>query len=286
MKKVSFVIPICNEEKSINILHKEILETIDIQDIDDYEIIYIDDGSTDNSYSEIQKLKQENVDTVKTIKLDSNEGKSKALSIGFSNAKYPYIVTIDSDLQDVPSELGKLSCAIKNNCGIVSGYKEIRRDNKIMVFLSRISNALIAKIMGREFKDLNSGFKVLDAKLAKSLKLAKGFHRYIPLMAIHMGYSYVEVPVLHRKRQFGNSKYSVLKFIPSIRDFLTILLIINKPAYIYYIYFILIITTLATTKIMKLYNTLYADITLGLMCLLLILSIISIYKKYYEYKSL
>lgn len=249
LKCISFVIPVYNEQGSLHALHKEITEVME-KDFHylPYEILYINDGSTDNSGQILEQILNQDKN-VKLFNLSKNCGKSMALSAGFKNAQMEYIVTMDSDGQDDPHELYKLFDKILEGAEIAVGYKEKRKDSKSSVLLSRIGNTLIAQITDIKVRDMNTGFKVIKRELVQNLKLVEGLHRYIPLLVDIEASKIVDTPVIHRPRTQDKSKYTNFKYIPAYFDLLIALCIRKK-----YITVLTIISSLA----LILYITMYA----------------------------
>jgi len=225
---ISFVIPVYNESGNLKQLHTELMAVIERTSlITKYEIVYVDDGSTDDSYDLLlayTKVQSE----VKVLCLPGNRGKSAALYLGIRQAKYPIIVTMDSDLQDVPSQLEKLLLFKNRGYDIVSGFKMDRKDPTTVVLVSRVLNKVLSLLYGLKIQDVNSGYKVMDKEIFDDVYLMKGLHRYIPLLALSKGYKYGEIAVVHRPRLNGDSKYSILKILPGLFDLLFVLLITKQ----------------------------------------------------------
>lgn len=211
MKTLSIVIPVYNEEESLDELTKEIgtsLETLDT--ITDYEIIFINDGSIDRSFAKLLELKKKN-DKVKIIHLRNNCGKTNALSKGFEHANGDYLITMDADLQDDPVEIGRFIAKLEEGYDLVSGWKQKRKDSLIRVWGSRLFNSVISILSGVKLRDFNCGFKIYRKELYKQLSLHGEQHRLIPMIAKKMGFCVGEIPVHHRKRKYGESKYPAMR---------------------------------------------------------------------------
>ena len=216
-KKISIVIPVYNEENSVALLHKEIAD-VPRPLGHSYEIIFIDDGSTDGTLKELKKLKP-----AKIISFARNFGKSQALQAGFDEAEGDYIVTLDGDLQDDPKEIPRLVSAVNSGADLVCGWKHKRQDPFSKRIASRIANGAARVFTGVNVHDMNCGFKIYRPEVAKSLRLYGDMHRYIPSVASSMGFSVGEIMVNHRPRKFGESKYGFGRFINSAFDFITLI---------------------------------------------------------------
>ena len=217
---ISIIVPLYNEEESVLPLYKELLNSLK-----DYkfEIIFINDGSFDNS-SEIIKNIIEKDTKVHLIELYKNYGKSAALSEGFRYCKGDYIATLDADLQDDPSEIPKLIDMLSSNqFDIISVWKKNRKDPISKRFPSKIFNFFTRFFSGIKIHDFNCGLKVYKKKVVKSIDIYGGMHRYIPVIAKQKGFTTSEKPVHHRSRQFGETKYGSGRFLHGFFDLLTIL---------------------------------------------------------------
>jgi glycosyltransferase involved in cell wall biosynthesis len=219
---VSVVIPLYNEEESLPelgmLVEREMKELVG----DKYEIVFIDDGSTDNSFEIIRQLKQRNT-RIRAFKFRRNYGKSAALSLGFAQARGEMIVTLDADLQDDPSEIKKLLDKIKEGYDLVTGWKKKRYDPITKVIPSRFFNWVTSKVSGIRLHDFNCGIKAYKREVAKSLQLYGEIYRYIPALANWDGYKVTEIPVKHHPRKFGKSKFGSTRFIKGYLDLITVL---------------------------------------------------------------
>lgn len=216
-KKLSIIIPVYNEENSVAILHKEIVDSLRSLG-HPFEIIFVDDGSTDGTLEELKKLSP-----AKTISFTRNFGKSQALQAGFDEAGGDYIVTMDGDLQDDPAEIPKLVNKIQQNFDLVCGWKYNRADPVSRKIASRVANNAARIFTGIDIHDMNCGFKAYRPQVAKSLRLYGDMHRYIPSVASSMGFAVGEAAVNHRPRKFGASKYGFGRFMNSAFDFITLI---------------------------------------------------------------
>ena len=217
---ISIVIPLYNEEESIKPLYDELLSELDNYR---FEIIFINDGSFDNSSDIIKRIIQTD-SNVHLIELYKNYGKSAALSEGFRYCKGDYIVTLDADLQDNPSEIPALLEMLDSaEVDIISGWKKDRKDPISKRFPSRIFNFFTRLFSGIKIHDFNCGLKVYKKKVVKSIDIYGGMHRYIPVIAKQKGFITSEKIVHHRSRKFGETKYGSNRFLHGFFDLLTIL---------------------------------------------------------------
>ena len=233
-KNISIIIPIYNEELSINSLYNEIKNVV-LNTFNFHEIIFIDDGSNDSSFKIINQLALDDSQVI-SIKLNRNYGKSDALNEGFKLAKYEYIVTLDGDLQDDPNEIIKLINTLDEGWDCVSGWKKNRKDPYSKTIPSLFFNTFINFFSGLKLHDLNCGIKAYRKDVVQSLSIYGGLHRYIPLLLFNNGYKVTECVVNHRPRKHGHTKYGKLRFFHGIFDFLTISFLkkyFNKPMYFF-----------------------------------------------------
>lgn len=229
---LSFVIPVLNEEESLSQLYSEILENIGSHP---YEIIFIDDGSTDGSF-EIMKELAEKDENTRVVRFRRNFGKSAALQRGFDLAEGEIIFTLDADLQDNPAEIPNFIRKIEEGWDLVSGWKKHRHDPLHKRLPSKLFNAVTASTFKLKLNDYNCGFKAYRKELAKELYLYGEMHRYIPVLAHSLGYKVSEIPVLHRAREYGKSKYGAERYLRGFFDLLTVKLITQysrSPLYLF-----------------------------------------------------
>lgn len=218
---ISAVIPVLNEEESLPEFYKQLkthLAKIDSS----YEILFIDDGSTDATLSLLRKFEKENK-KVQVFSFRKNQGKSEALTLGFQMAKGEYVVTLDADLQDKPDEIEKLYSKAKEGFELVCGWRKNRKDPIQKVISSKLFNSMARIFWGLDLHDYNCGLKLYAKEAAKSLKLYGGMHRFIPLLAFGQGFLVTEVAIAHERRKYGKSKYGFSKLWKDLPDILTML---------------------------------------------------------------
>ena len=232
MKTVSVIIPLYNEQDSLNELYSQIQKSVSVYD---YEIIFIDDGSTDKSWEILKKISNENF-RVQLIKFYNNFGKSDALQEGFKLAKNEYVITMDGDLQDDPKEIPNLIKKIDEGWDVVSGWKKNRKDPINKTLPSKIFNAVTSFFIGLRLHDYNCGLKCYKIKVIKSIKIYGGLHRYLPAICSQKGYKISEIEVNHRKRKFGKTKYGNKRFFDGFFDLITVLFLgkyTNQPLHFF-----------------------------------------------------
>ena len=221
--QLSIVIPLFNEQESLLELNKTILEIVLSMKIE-FEIIYVDDGSTDNSWDIIKNLSKNSSNLI-GIKFLRNFGKSQALFAGFEVAHGEVVITMDADLQDDPNEIPSLFNKIdKENFDLVSGWKKKRFDSIVFKnFPSKIFNWAARKTSGINLNDFNCGIKAYKKAVIKEIKLTGGMHRYIPVLAKNAGFKNIsEKIVKHHPRKHGKTKYGADRFIKGFLDLITL----------------------------------------------------------------
>ncbi len=220
---LSIIIPLLNEQESLPELHQWIVKVMTSHQYS-YEVIFIDDGSTDDSWTIIEKLSQENPN-VKGIRFMRNFGKSQALHAGFAKAQGDVIITMDADLQDSPDEIPDLYNMIVNqNFDLVSGWKKKRYDNAVTKNLpSKLFNWAARKTSGVHLNDFNCGLKAYKKIVIKNIEVSGEMHRYIPVLAKNAGFGKIgEKVVIHQARKYGESKFGMSRFINGFLDLITI----------------------------------------------------------------
>jgi len=220
---ISVVIPLLNEDESLQELHDWIAKVM-LSNRYLYEIIFIDDGSIDNSWKTIKKLSEKS-DSVKGIRFQKNYGKSQALAAGFELAKGEVVVTMDADLQDNPEEIPELyNLIINDNYDLISGWKKKRYDNIVTKNIpSKLFNAVARRTSGLKLHDFNCGLKAYKNEVVKTIKVSGEMHRYIPVLAKNEGFIKIgEKIVKHQSRKYGETKFGVERFVNGFLDLITI----------------------------------------------------------------
>jgi glycosyltransferase involved in cell wall biosynthesis len=220
---ISIVIPLLNEEESLPELMGWIKKVMDENHFS-YEVIFIDDGSKDNSWNIILDLQKEN-ESIKSVKFRRNYGKSAALNVGFQRVSGDVVITMDADLQDSPDEIPELYRMIKEeNYDIVSGWKKVRYDSKIAKNIpSKVYNWAARKMSGIYLHDFNCGLKAYRLEVVKTIEVYGEMHRYIPVIAKWAGFEHIgEKVVIHQKRKYGVTKFGWNRFINGFLDLMSI----------------------------------------------------------------
>jgi len=216
---VSVVIPVHNEEGSLARLYDELANALDPHG--PWEAVFVDDGSTDGTYAALARLHDARED-VRVVRLRRNFGKAAALAAGFEQARGEVVVTIDSDLQDDPAEIPRLLAKLEEGFDLVSGWKTSRRDPFPRRVLSRVFNAALSAVSGLRLHDVNCGLKAYRAEVVRGLDLYGELHRFIPVLAHQEGYRVAELPVRHRPRAHGRSRYGPERYLRGFFDLLTV----------------------------------------------------------------
>ena len=233
-QSVSVVVPLLNEEESLRelaVLLENVLGSMNCN----YEVIFVDDGSTDKSFDKIRELNISNK-RFKCIKFRKNYGKSAALSAGFKAAKGSFVITMDADLQDDPREIPDLIKILQSGYDLVSGWKKVRYDPFIKRNTSKIFNYVTSKVSGVRLHDFNCGLKAYRKDVVKSLKVYGEMHRYLPALAYLSGFKVTEKIVKHHPRKFGKTKFGASRFINGFLDVLTVMFTtkyIKKPLHLF-----------------------------------------------------
>lgn len=234
---LSAVVPVFDEVESLATLHADLLTALEVLERP-AEIVYVDDGSTDGSTEVLHKLQLERPDLVRVIVLRRNFGKSGALAAGFAAARGQVLVMLDSDGQDVPSEIGRLLALVEaDGYDLVGGWRRARVDGPMKRLASRCYNTVTRTLTGLDVRDFNTGLKLMRREVAAELPLYGEFHRFIPVLAHDLGFKVGEVEVSHRARSAGRSKYrSPLRFPKTLFDLLTVLFLTrfaDRPLYLF-----------------------------------------------------
>ena len=220
---ISVIVPLYNEAESLPVLH-DWIERVMQENHYTYEILFINDGSSDNSWQVIQALREKNAN-VHGICFRRNYGKSAALYCGFAAVKGDVVITMDADLQDSPDEIPELyRMIIEDGFDLVSGWKQKRYDNKLTKNLpSKLFNATARWVTGIQLHDMNCGLKAYRQEVVKNIEVFSEMHRYIPYLAKNAGFTKIgEKVVQHRKREFGESKFGINRFVNGYLDLISL----------------------------------------------------------------
>lgn len=219
---LSIVIPVYNEEESLELLYNSIINNLKNTNLN-FEIIFIDDGSSDNSWNVIKAISEKKTN-LSSIKFRKNYGKSDALDAGFKASNGTYVLTIDADLQDDPNEIYPLFKMInQDNYDLVSGWKKKRNDPLSKTIPSKFFNLVTRIFSGIKLNDFNCGIKIYKKELVNSINLYGEMHRYIPLIAKWNGYDKIgEKVVNHNKRKFGKTKFGMERYIRGFLDLISV----------------------------------------------------------------
>lgn len=222
-KSISFVIPIFNEQNSLRELYDQ-LKQITKNKLREFtpEIIFINDGSTDNSLKVLKQLHDQD-SNVKIISFRRNLGKATALNQGFKKASGDIVVTMDGDLQDGPENIPALIEKLNKGYDLVIGWKEQRHDPLTKLIPSRAFNFFVRIFSKIPLHDFNSGLKVMKSEVAKEVYLYGELHRFIPVLAFQQGFKLSEIPVIHHPRKYGTTKYGWERLLKGFFDFLTVM---------------------------------------------------------------
>lgn len=230
---ISIVVPAMNEEQNVRLLFDALSQQLKGLG-KSYEIIFIDDGSTDNTFEVLKQLHADNPGIVRVIRFRRNFSKTPALVAGFSRCRGEIIFTMDADLQDDPVEIPRFLETLDQGYDLVSGWKYPRLDPLSKTFPSRIFNGMVSKLTGVHLHDINCGFKAYRREIIEDshLKLYGEFHRFVPVMAHWRGFRVTEIKVLHHPRKFGVSKFGARRFTRGLIDLLNVLFLttfLRKP---------------------------------------------------------
>ena len=217
---ISVVVPVHDEERSVALLHEELEAALDPLGTP-WETVFVDDGSTDGTFAALTRLHTAH-DNVRVVRLRRNFGKAAALQAGFEEAQGDVIVTIDGDLQDDPSEIPRLLAKLEEGFDLVSGWKTKRRDALTRRIPSKVFNAVTGSLSGLRLHDLNCGLKAYRAEVVGGLRIYGELHRFIPVLAHYRGFRVAELPVNHRPREHGRSRYGMERYVRGFLDLLTV----------------------------------------------------------------
>ncbi|MGD9127264.1 MAG: glycosyltransferase family 2 protein [Planctomycetia bacterium] len=217
---LSIVIPVYNEEESLEELHRQI-DAVGQDHGYDLDFVFIDDGSKDSSWNVLKKLSEADP-RVRAIRFRRNFGKAAALNAGFAAARGELIMTLDADLQDDPAEIPRFLEKMEQDLDVVSGYKQVRHDPWHKVGPSRVFNWMVSRLTGVHLHDHNCGMKCYRREIFDEVRLYGELHRFVPVLAAARGYRVGEIVIQHRARQFGVSKYGVTRIVKGFLDLLSV----------------------------------------------------------------
>lgn len=224
--EISIVIPVHNEEESVPILCDRIRESMETGN-GSYEVIFVDDGSTDRTYEALKRMNGRDA-RVKIIKFRANYGQSAAMAAGFKHAKGRYIVSMDGDLQNDPKDITAMIGQMDGSCDMICGWRKTRKDTLILRKVpSKIANSIIRSITRVKIHDTGCSLRVYKAEVAKQICLHGELHRFIPALAKIEGARIKEVVVEHHSRQYGRSKYSIVRTLKVLMDMTTMSMFIR-----------------------------------------------------------
>lgn len=233
--KVSVVIPAYNEEENLPVLYERLRTVLEKLE-GDYEIIFVDDGSTDGSFDVLRDLARRD-ERVKVIRFRRNYGQTAAMYAGFEHATGEVIVTMDADLQNDPEDIPRLLKKLEEGYDIVSGWRKDRKDPFLSRRLpSKIANWIISKVTGVELHDYGCTLKAYRSEIAKRYRLYGDMHRFLPALARRFGAKITEIPVRHHPRLYGRSKYGIGRTVRVILDIFLVKFLneyITKPLYVF-----------------------------------------------------
>ncbi len=233
-KEVSVVIPVFDEGENLGPLYTQLKSVLEDM-AKSYEIIFVDDGSSDNSFSILEKLYQKD-SNIKIIQFRKNFGKSAALSAGFNCAKGETIITLDADLQDDSREIPNFLKKLEQGYDLVSGWRLPRKDPLSKTLPSKLFNSLTSALTGVKVHDLNCGFKAYKKTTVKNIDLYGELYRYTPVIAYWRGYNVGEVKVKHHPRIHGRSKYGMGRLFKGMTDLITVMFLtkyMEKPLHLF-----------------------------------------------------
>ncbi len=231
---ISVVIPCYNEFESINPLYEKLLPVLE-KTGGAFEILYIDDGSSDGTFEKLSELHEKDK-RCKVVKFRGNFGKSAALQAGFSEALGEVVITMDADLQDDPEEIPAFLKMIDQGYDMVSGWKKIRHDPAEKRLPSKLFNFMTSRLSGLKLHDFNCGFKAYKKEVLGEIDIYGEMHRFIPVLAYKKGFKVGELTVRHHKREFGKSKYGIERYLRGATDLITILFLtkyLKRPAHFF-----------------------------------------------------
>lgn len=231
---LSVVIPTYNEEESIQELYARLLAVLEATDLT-WEIIFVDDGSTDGSFFRLQQLRSKD-ERVRVIQFRRNFGKTAALVAGFEATRGAVVITMDADLQDEPDEIPRLLQKLDEGYDLVSGWKKVRHDPLSKTLPSRLFNRVVGLGTGIKLHDFNCGFKAYRREVVETVRLYGELHRFIPALAYWKGFGVTEIPVEHHPRKYGRSKFGAGRLLKGLIDFMKVMFLtryMSKPLHLF-----------------------------------------------------
>ncbi len=245
---VSLVVPLHNERASLELLVSECRAVLDDPELDwtplgiepgagapRWELVFVDDGSSDGSFGLLRRLAEE-APEIRAYRLRRNLGKASALSVGFAHARSEIVISLDADLQDDPREIPRLLKVLALGYDLVSGWKRKRHDSRARVVASRVFNLAVRSVSGIELHDLNCGFKAYRRWVVRDVRIYGELHRFIPVIAAWKGYAVGEIEVQHRPRRFGRSRYGWGRAFRGMMDLVTVMFLTRfdaRPAHFF-----------------------------------------------------
>ncbi|MCK5076557.1 MAG: glycosyltransferase family 2 protein [Calditrichia bacterium] len=254
--KISVVIPLLNEEESLNELFDRIKAVCD-ENAYSFEVVFVDDGSTDKSMQVLKELKAKYKDMIKIISFRKNYGKSGALSEGFKIVSGEFVITMDADLQDDPAEIPNLINKLEEGYDLVSGWKKVRHDPISKTLPSKLFNYVTSKLTGINIHDFNCGLKAYRKEVIDDIEVYGEMHRYLPVLAKWEGYKISEIPVKHHPRKFGVTKFGLNRFFHGFFDLFTVLFLTRYKKTPLYIFGMMGFSLSSIGLIIELYLTIY-----------------------------
>jgi glycosyltransferase involved in cell wall biosynthesis len=224
---LSVVIPLYNEAESLREL-KAALDRAVVPLRLEHEYLFVDDGSTDRSLETLRALHAADPEHVRAVSFRRNQGKSAALAAGFAAVRGDLVVTMDADLQDDPAEIPAMLAALGDGADLVCGWKRVRRDPWTKRLPSWLWNRMTARVSGVRLHDFNTGLKAYRVEVVRTIRVYGELHRFIPVLAAWQGFQVREIPVHHRARKFGRSKYGPARFLHGLFDLVTVMFLTRR----------------------------------------------------------
>ncbi|MFQ3225358.1 MAG: glycosyltransferase involved in cell wall biosynthesis [Lentimonas sp.] len=234
--QLSVVVPLFNEEATLVSLFEQIQAVVEENALGHFEVIFVDDGSTDSSWGKLTALKQAHPENVSALRFRRNHGKAAALSAGFEQVRGDIVITMDADLQDEPTEIPGLILKLNEGYDCVSGWKQLRQDPLGKTLPSKVFNWATAAASGVKIHDFNCGFKAYRSDAVKTLDLYGELHRYIPVLLAADGFTIAEISVEHHRRTHGVSKYGWNRLIKGGLDLMTVIVLtryLKRPGHFF-----------------------------------------------------